>query len=206
MTRALVKPCIHVSAALLLAALGPACAGRRSYAKHQFVLEATRPASPARQRHDVVLAVRGFTIDPVYDGTGLRYRKGESEYESDFYNEFVIAPQVLLGSQTRDWLSRSGLFQNVLEPGSLLEPTHALEGNILVLHGDFRGGKAPRAVMEIRFFLIAIQSSPPQVVLTRDYQASQEAQAPTAGALVAAFDRCLEQILAALEEDLGKVL
>jgi ABC-type uncharacterized transport system auxiliary subunit len=203
MTRAFVKP--GIPAAVLLAALCSGCAGRQPYAKHQFVLEAARPAQPPGPPHDVALAVHGFTIDPVYEGTGLRYRKAESEYESDFYNEFVIAPQVLIGSQTRNWLSQSGLFQNVLEPGSLLEATHVLEGNILVLYGDFRGGKVPQAVMAIRFFLIAIQSSPPQVVFTRDYQTSHQAQAPTAGALVAAFDRCLEQILSALEEDLGKV-
>ncbi len=206
MIRTVMTFCIPVSAALLLAVLGLGCAGGRSYAKQQFVLEATRLAQPARPRRDVALAVRGFTIDPVYEGTGLRYRKGESECESDFYHEFVIAPQVLLAGQTRDWLSRSGLFRNVLEPGSLLEPTHALEGNVLALYGDFRGGKVPQAVMQIRFFLIAVQSSPPQVVFTRDYQVSHPAQAPTAGALVAAFDRCLEQILSALEEDLGKVL
>jgi cholesterol transport system auxiliary component len=206
MTRALVKPGIHVSLALLLAALCSGCAGRSSYAKRQFVLEAARPAQPARQSRDAVLAVRGFSIDPLYDGRGLKYRKGESEYEADFYNEFVLAPQVLLGSQTRNWLSRSGLFRTVLEPGSLIEPTHILEGNVLALYGDFRDGRAPQTVMQIRLFLIAIQSSPPQIVLTRDYQAAQEAQAPTADALVAAFDRCLEQILSALEEDLAKAL
>ena len=60
--------------------------------------------------------------------------------------------------------------------------------------------------MQIRIFLIGGTQAQPEVVFTRDYQASQEAQAPTAGALVAAFDRCLEQVLSALEEDLGKVL
>jgi ABC-type uncharacterized transport system auxiliary subunit len=192
--------------ALLVIVLGSGCAARRSYAKRQFVLEATRPAQPARQRPDVVLAVRGFAIDPLYDGKGLKYRKSESEYESDFYNEYVIAPQVLLGSQTRNWLSRSGMFRTVLEPGSLIEPTHILEGNVLVLHGDFRDRNLPQAVMQIRFFLVASKGSQPEIVFTRDYQASHEAQAPTADALVAAFDRCLEQILSALEEDLGKAL
>ena len=206
MTRAFVKPCICVSVALLLAALCSGCASRSSSVKHQFVLEAARPAQPARQPHDVVLAVRGFTIDPVYEGRGLIYRKGESEYESDFYNEFLVAPQVLLGGQTRNWLSRSGMFRTVLEPGSLVGPTHILEGNVLALYGDFRSRNLPQAVMQIRIFLVTSKGSQPEIVFTRDYQASQEAQAPTAGALVAAFDRCLEQVLSALEEDLDKVL
>jgi len=206
MTRAFVKPCIYVTVAFLSAALYSGCATRSSSAKHQFVLEAARPAQPARQPHDVVLAVRGFTSDPVYEGKGLVYRKGESEYESDFYNEFLVAPQVLLSSQTRHWLSQSGMFRTVLEPGSLIEPTHILEGNVLVLHGDFRSQDLPQAVMQIRIFLVARKGSQLEIVFTRDYQASHEAQAPTANALVAAFDRCLEQILSALEKDLEKVL
>ncbi len=206
MTRASVKPRFYASTALLLAALCSGCAGGRSYAKQQFVLEAARPAQPARPPHDIALAVRDFTIDPVYEGRGLVYRKGESQYESDFYNEFLIAPQSLISGQTRHWLSRSGMFGTVLEPGSLVEPTHILEGTVLVLHGDFRGGKLPQGVMEIRIFLIGGTRAQPEVIFTRDYQVSQPAHAPTAGALVVAFDRCLEQILSALEEDLGKAL
>jgi hypothetical protein len=206
MTRVFAKPGISVTVALLLAVLGLGCTSRRPYAKHQFVLEATRPAPPARQPHEVVLAVRDFTIDPVYEGRGLLFRKGESEYETDFYNEFLIAPQALLSSQTRHWLFRSGMFKTVLEPGSLVEPTHILEGGVLFLYGDFRGRSLPQAVLAIRIFLIGGTRAQPKVVFTREYRASHEAQAPTAGALVAALDRCLEQILAALEEDLGKVL
>lgn len=71
---------------------------------------------------------------------------------------------------------------------------------------ELRDRNLPQAVMQVRFFLIAIRSSPPLIVLTRDYQATQEAQAPTADTLVASLDRCLEQILSALEENSGKVL
>lgn len=206
MTRALVKPCISVTVALLLATLCSGCTGGRSYSKHEFVLEVTRPAQPARQPLEVLLAVRDFTIDPVYGGRGLAYRKSESEYETDFYNEFLIAPHILLSSQTRRWLSRSGMFRTVLEPGSLVGPTHILEGNVQVLHGDFRSQNPPQAVIQIRIFLVASKGLQPEIVFTRDYQASQEAEAPTASALVAAFDRCLEQVLSALEEDLDRAL
>lgn len=206
MTRAFLKPGISVGAAFLLAVLCSGCMGRRSYAKQEFVLEATRSASPAPPPHEVLLAVRDFTVNPVYEGRSLIYRKGESQYESDFYNEFLITPHVLLANQTRNWLYRSGRFKTVLESGSLVEPTHILEGNVLVLHGDFRGRDLPQAVMQIRIFLIAGTQTQPQIVFTRDYQASREAQARTADALVAAFDQCLVQILSALEEDLGKVL
>ena len=206
MTRAFVKPCIYVSMALLLVAMCSGCVNRYTYAKHQFVLEATRPAQPVGQRHDVVLAVRGFTIDPVCDSRGLLYRKGESEYESDFYNEFLIAPQALISSQSRNWLAQSGVFKTVLEPGSLIEATHILEGNVLALYGDFRGPGLPQAVMQVRVFLVANTGSEPEIIFTRDYRASHRAETQTADALVAAMNQCLEQVLSELERDLGEVL
>jgi ABC-type uncharacterized transport system auxiliary subunit len=195
-----------VIAVLLAAILCSGCVSRQSYAKHQFVLEAVRAAPLNSPSRDVVLAVRSFTIDPAYDSRSLLYRKGESEYESDFYNEFLVAPQVLISSQTRNWLAQSGVLKTVLEPGSLVEATHILEGNVLALYGDFRGQSLPQAVVEIRVFVVTSRSSRPEVVFTRDYRASQQAKERTADALVAALNQCLAQILSELEEDLGKVL
>lgn len=206
MRRVAMKPCIAVSAVLVLAAMCSGCVSRHPYAKRQFVLEANRPDQPAGPSHDVVLAVRGFTIDPVCDSLGLLCRKGESEYESDFYNQFLVAPQALISSQTRAWLAQSGKFKAVLEPGSLIEATHVLEGNVLALYGDFRGQGLPQAVMQIRVFAVANKASLPRIAFARDYRASREAAGQTAEALVAAFNQCLEQILAELETDLGESL
>jgi cholesterol transport system auxiliary component len=200
------KSCVAVSAVLVLVVLGSGCVSRHSYAKRQFVLEANRPDQPAGPSHDVVLAVRGFTIDPVCDSLGLLCRKGESEYESDFYNQFLVAPQALISSQTRAWLTQSGKFKTVLEPGSLIEATYILEGNVLALYGDFRGQGLPQAVMQIRVFAVANKASGPQIAFARDYRASREATGQTAEALVAAFNQCLEQILTELETDLGESL
>lgn len=206
MRRVVMKPYIAVSAVLVLVVLGSGCVSRHSYAKRQFVLEAIRSDQPAGPSHDVVLAVRGFTIDPVCDSLGLLCRKGESEYESDFYNQFLVAPQALISSQTRAWLAQSGKFKTVLEPGSLIEATHVLEGNVLALYGDFRGQGLPQAVMQIRVFAVANKASGSQITFARDYRASREAAGQTAEALVAAFNQCLEQILTELETDLGESL
>ena len=56
------------------------------------MLASSSNASTQRFNCHEPLAVRGFTLDPVYDCRGLMYRKGESEYESDFYHEFLVAP------------------------------------------------------------------------------------------------------------------
>ncbi len=191
---------------LLSALLCSGCLSRPSYTKRQFVLEAARPSLPTGHGREVVLAVRGFTVDPACDGRCLLYRKGECEYESDFYHEFLIAPQELLSTQTRHWLAQSGICRTVLEPGGLVEPTHILEGNVLTLHGDCRGPGLSQAVMEIRIFLVANKGSEPRIVFTHNYRASQPAEERTPEALVRAFNQCLTQILTQLEKDLGEVL
>ncbi|MGE5294193.1 MAG: hypothetical protein ACM3VT_05140 [Solirubrobacterales bacterium] len=206
MTRAIFNARILANMVLLLAGLSSGCAGRHPYAKHQFVLEASRPAESAGKKCDVALAVRNFTVDPVCDCRGMLYRKGQAEYESDFYNEFLIAPQILISTQTRNWLARSGRFRTVLEPGSLVEATHILEGNVLALYGDFRGEGVPQAVMQIRVFVVANRNSGAEVVFSRDYQVSHRADERTAESLVTAFNRCLEQMLTDLEKDLGETL
>ncbi|MHC4520645.1 MAG: hypothetical protein ACYTAS_18800, partial [Planctomycetota bacterium] len=90
--------------------------------------------------------------------------------------------------------------------GSVIEPTHVLEGNVLALYGDLREQASPRAVMEIRVFLIVHAPAQPEIVFTRDYQVSHNVEARTPEALVAAFNRCLEQILNDLEEDVRRML
>lgn len=204
MTRALSK--LVAIAVLLTAILCSGCVSRQSYAKHQFVINTVRTAQPNSPSRDIVLAVSGFTVDPAYDSRGLLYRKAESEYESDFYNEFLVAPQALISSQTRNWLAQSGLFKTVIEQGSPVEATHILEGNVLALYGDFRGQSLPRAVIEIRIFVVTNSDSRPEVVFTHNYHASKQAEEQTADALVAAFNQCLAQILTELEKDLGEVL
>jgi ABC-type uncharacterized transport system auxiliary subunit len=191
---------------LLSAVLCSGCINHPSYTKRQFILDTARPPILMGPGRDVVLAVRGFTIDPAFNSRSLLYRKGDSEYESDFYNEFLIAPQDLLSSQTRHWLAQSGICKTVLDPGSLVEPTHILEGNVLALYGDLRGQGPPQAVMQIRVFLLANTGSQPELVFARDYRASSGAPRRTAEALVAAFNQCLEQILIQLEKNLSEVL
>jgi len=60
MTRTVLKLYLYVSAVPLLAVVCSGCVSSHSYSKRQFVIEAARPAQPVGQRHDVVLAVRGF--------------------------------------------------------------------------------------------------------------------------------------------------
>jgi ABC-type uncharacterized transport system auxiliary subunit len=174
------------------------------YNRRNFVLEVSRDRPQQEISKDVILDVQSFNVDTAFSNRSLVYRKKQSEYETDFYNQFLIRPEDMITEKTRSWLSESGLFELVLEPGSYIDASHVLEGNIITLYGDFRDKSSPKATMKIRFFLIKLSGK--SVVFAKTYETTSESNERTAESLVEAFDNCLTNILSDLEEDLREQL
>ena len=199
MTSRAAKYCLYlIVAGLVLACFG--CGGPNPYNKRQFVLDVNLAGQSIAGDGEVILDVRRFTIDSRFDSKGIVYRKGELEYEADFYNEYLVAPEVMITEQTRMWLSRTGLFKKVLEPGSLLEPTHTMEANITALYADFTTESAPAAVMEASFFVIAHEPSEGTIVYANDYKASASLAGRTPEDIIRGLNQCLEQVLSDLQQ------
>ena len=112
----------------------------------------------------------------------------------------------MVSEKTRLWLNRSAIFKRIRVPGSQLDSTHLLEANITALYADVRDKSSPRAVMELRAFLIDNDNTPESVVLGETYRASCPLQSNTPDDLVEALDKCLAEILTSLEKDLKKEL
>lgn len=179
------------------------CGARQVYEKKYYVLNATRQAEPIATQTDSILDVRRFAIDSAFSGKGLVYRKGEFEYESDFYNEYLVSPTVMITDKTRNWLSQSGLFKTVLDVGSQVDPTYVIEGNVTALYGDFRDKSSPKATIEIRIFLLKTKAGGESVVVFgKEYQSSVGIESEGRDRLVEALDKCLENILVLFEKDL----
>ena len=193
--------CNLMIVSMVLSGCGPK---RIAYNQRNFVLETSRNSPQQKTSKDVILDVINFSIDTTFSTKSLVYRKGQSEYETDFYNQFLIRPDDMITEKTRSWLSESGLFELVLEPGSYTDATYVLEGNIITLYGDFRDKSSPKATMKIRFFLIKLSGK--SVVFAKTYETTSESNERTAESLVEAFDNCLADILSDLEEDLRKQL
>lgn len=195
-----IKYCVCLN--MIVASLAVSGCGPKSYNKRYYVLDVKHKAETAKTDNEIVLDVRRFTTDSAFDSKGLVYRKGEFEYEVDFYNEFLIAPATMVTEKARTWLSQSGLFARVLDKGSYIESTHTLEGNITTLYGDFRNSSSPLAVMELRVFLIENRAPKESIILGKTYGSSFGLKSQDAEGLIEAFDSCLGQILTDLENDL----
>jgi ABC-type uncharacterized transport system auxiliary subunit len=180
------------------------CGSRTALNQRIFLLEVSRDLPRHKTSKDVILDVAQFSIDAAFSTKSFVYRKSQSEYETDFYNQFLIRPEEMITEKTRRWLSESGLFKLVLEPGSYTNATHSLEGNIIALYGDFSNESQPKATMGICFFVVKLSEK--SVVFGKTYSAVSDVETRTAEAVIAAFDKCLTTILSDLEKDLENQL
>lgn len=190
---------------LLVLALAAGC--RTSInTQSQYVLSAERPQQSPDAKTSAILDVHRLTMDRTYDFKGLVYKKSTHEHEIDYYNAFLVSPGQMITERTRNWLSKAGLFARVLNPGAQASPTHALEGHVMSLYGDYQDKDQPQAVMEIKFFLINHQDRTGRVLLKETYRQTQPMETIDAARLVEAQDQCLQRILTALEEDVSLAL
>jgi len=177
---------------------GGSPAGQRQY----FLMEVRREGQTSKPQENVVLMVRPFSLAPGYHAKELTYRTSDLQYESDYYNQFIIDVGQQVAEQTRVWLSQSGYFAHVVPPGSTINATHMLEGNITRLYGDFRDESNGQAFMRITFYLIDIIKRKPSIILSESFEEQAPTAEATAESLVEAYQHCLQQILARFEKRL----
>jgi uncharacterized lipoprotein YmbA len=170
--------------------------------KRYFVLEVGHRENSAAPKKGVVLLVSSLRVSPRYDGRSFIYRLSDANFESDFYNQFLVSPGALLTEEVRRAVSQAGITEHVVGTASQLESTHVLEGTVDALYGDFRDRSAPRAVLEMEFFLSEDSPLKAQIIARRRYHKSVIVNGGSAEALVKGWNVALNEILTALAADL----
>src|SRR4029450_9461366 len=119
----------HFVVALL--ALCAACVGiEKSYPdKRYFVLEATANPSSSNPTGNETLEVSNIRISPRYADRSFVYRISEAGYETDFYNQFLTATDVMIGEEVGRGLGASQFFKYVVGSSNQLQPNYVLEGS-----------------------------------------------------------------------------
>jgi hypothetical protein len=196
-----------ILAAALPAVLAAGCINLdKSYsAKRFFVLDVARQGEPLKPVQGTVLRLRRFQVSRVFEGKEFVYRKGDLDYESDFYNVFFVAPGTLISDEVRRWMSDARSFQEVLPAGSGKEATHYLEGAVTALFGDYRDKNSPRAVLGLKLAVLQSAGDAPELILIKDYRRELALKRSGPEALAAGWNQALGEILSAFETDLKTV-
>ena len=176
----------------------------RSYPdKRYFVIE-VKDAQSANPGNGQILAMSNLQISPRYADRDFVYRTSETEYESDFYNQFLTSPAVMISEETRKALAASSKFKFVVGPSSSLSANYVLEGSINSLYGDFRNATAPTAVLEIEFFLHNENPAHSGIVLQKRYMKSVPLKEKSPEALAKGWSEALESIVGSFVADFSQ--
>ncbi len=103
-------------------------------------------------------------------------------------------------------MAGSGLFKQVLDPSSLLDSAYVLEGAVTALYGDYRVNTAPKAILEIQFFLLQQTAVSPKIIFQSQYHKEEHFKNNTPDALIKSWNAAFNQILTEFETDLKEYI
>jgi len=187
--------------ALVLVATG--CLSRPALVRQAFALENPSLTGVPAKKGEGVLAIRSCDVSPLFEGRAFVYRIGAEAYEVDPYAGFLIPPARALAIPLRASLRGSGIFRDVAEPGSLLQPDRLLEVHVAELYGDFRPLAAPAAVLSMRFLFFRVEKGlPPVVWFERNYSRRMALPENSAGSLIGGWNKALAEIMNEVVADL----
>jgi cholesterol transport system auxiliary component len=189
--------------ALIMASAAGCLDLKKSYPeKRSFVLDVGTPQQETPAKGTIVLKINKFRVSPLFAGRAMVYRVADLQYESDFYDEWFVAPGTLVTQQAHQWLSLSGSFQIVVAGTNHVEPTHLLEGTVTEFYGDFRG--TPRAVFGLELYLLdAMHERRP--FFRRTYHQDVPLTERSSDALARGLTEALRVVLADVAKDIVAV-
>ncbi len=142
-----------------------------------------------------------FRISPFFEGKGLTYRQTDINFESDFYNEFIVFPATNLTEEINKWIQDSELADYT--PFSIADESSVLiAGNINALYGDFRNEKSSKAVIEIEMYVQKPGSE--KMSFRKNYRKEISLTKPSPENLVIGWNQALTEILNQFTNDIRK--
>jgi ABC-type uncharacterized transport system auxiliary subunit len=149
-----------------------------------------------------VLLLRRLDVASPFDDRRFIYKTAPGTYESDYYVRFVAPPAELLTERLEAWLSESGLFGAVVEPGSSVDFRYVLEGELQELFGDYSNPQQPEAVIQAEFVLVDDLEGAGKVIFKRQYRHTEPVNSSGGKAVAASWRIALRSILLELSTDL----
>jgi cholesterol transport system auxiliary component len=174
--------------------------------KSQFWLDLNLPSSSHSQPGTGSLQLRPIRVATPFDQKSFVYRRDTVRFESDFYNEFLTQPGVMLTELTRRGLEASPVFRTVLPLSSPFEADYQLEGLATDLLGDYSDPRRPKAVLGLQFWLRRNQGTNSPLILQKNYRIEVPITAQQPETLVRGWSQALQQILGQFDADLSQVV
>jgi ABC-type uncharacterized transport system auxiliary subunit len=115
--------------------------------------------------------------------------------------EYLVSPATMMTGQTRQWLSDSALFARVLQPGSIMKPTHVLEGHIAKAYVDASVSDRTAAELEISLYLLSKEKGDEEILFGKTYTAREPMDSAKAEDYFKALETAMTKILQQYERE-----
>ena len=194
-----------VVASLALAALVASCAlSRPSPVKRTFLLDPTLPAAVSTAVKPVSIRVGVVSVAAPFRGKQFVFRESDLKFESDFYDEFFVAPAIMFSDATAKALGASKAFRNVVPFGASSDDSdYTLDGFVSELYADTRNATSPAAVITVTYYLTPTSAVGSNVVWSREYTQRTNVSGTGPEAVARGWNAALTAILANLAKDLA---
>jgi hypothetical protein len=191
-------------ASILMLAVICGCASGPNWKRQAFAF--SMPADPpTNNTTGKITTLSRVSISPLFQSRSFTYRTGENSYEQDPYAGFLIPPERALAESIRAWMRASGAFGTILEPGTGIAPALIVEISINELYGDFRNPSQPVGTMGLHLICCEVQDGlPRRVVLDKFCSHETTLARKTPGALMAAWDEDLRDIMNEIDSEYAK--
>jgi hypothetical protein len=194
--------CLSIACLCITATLA-GCLSRPALQHENFALQSPALA-PVKSSGGMVVSLRPVQVAAIYDKRAFIYRTGPESYEIDDYAGFIAPPGRVIGFPVRAYLLNSGLFKDVVEPGSAIPAQKFVEVYVVDLYGDFQKPDAPAAVLSLRIHMYDAENFSSD--LDKNYSSRVGLKTKTAAGVAAGWSQGLAEIMKQVKEDLAKSL
>jgi len=178
---------------------------QKSYpATNKFTLNVKSPKKMTARRSRKILFVNSTSAIPQFSDLNFVYRTGNTNYLTDYYNEFFTLPTSLVNQIIVHYLSATKLFRLATNDYHAIHFNYILNSKITELYADYRCRNQPKAVITIQFILLNPSCSN-TILLNKTLSATVPLQQKNSQSLVNAWNIGLKTIMQRLTYNLRKI-
>ena len=169
--------------------------------KKYFILEPDYSKVIQNSKYFNSIRIVKLKISPFFEGKNFVYRQGDFNYESDFYNEFLVFPSSAFLECITRWLAESNTGE-VLS-NTIYEDTYLVSASVDSLYIDFRNEKSPKSILEIQFTLQ--KNNEQESLFKKKYSYEGKLEIISPEEIIKSWNIGLTDILQKFESDIRKI-
>ncbi|MBA4421889.1 MAG: hypothetical protein C0390_02165 [Syntrophus sp. (in: bacteria)] len=174
---------------------------------HQYIIEYPPPEVENIFRTEALLKVERFTVDRIYTGPSMLFRKGPFLREAYHEHRWRVSPGDMVTDFLRRDIRHAALFRAVLTARDTEEPRFVIEGGVEEFL-EVDEGKSRKALLVVMVTLLdrASQEVSRRVVFQKTYRCEAPFTQEGGRGLAEAMSRAMSQFSTRVIADIGHAL